>query len=302
MHPVDIAFPIMPVVLQGDGVSLHGLTCGPLEGELVVLLHGFPEHSGSWCRYLSALAAHGYRVVAPDQRGYGRSSKPSRAMAYGLDRLTADIVQLITDLGHQQAHIVGHDWGGAVAWWLAHTRGDVVRTVSILNAPHPYAMRRALRFGSLNQMVRSWYILFFQIPGLPELLLARHECGTLRRSLLSTSVPATFDDVYLNELQAAWQQPGALRGMVGWYRAIFRAVPEQPEKTRIDVPLLLIWGERDHALGTELIAPSIQLTTRGRVERFSDATHWVNHEKVMEVTRLLLEQFTGRAGVHPPKS
>ena len=298
MHPVEIAFPIVPVVLQGDGVSLHGLTCGPPEGELVVLLHGFPEHSASWRRYLPALAARGYRVVAPDQRGYGLSSKPSGVMAYGLDRLTADIVHVMADLGYRQAHIVGHDWGGVVAWWLAHTRADAVRTASILNVPHPYAMRRALRFGSLSQMVRSWYILFFQIPGLPELLLARHECGALRRSLLSTSMPGTFDEAFLDELQATWQQPGALRGMVGWYRAIFRAVPEHQEKVRIDVPLLLIWGERDHALGTELIAPSMQLTTRGRVERFPDATHWVNHEKVVEVTRLLLEQFTGQADVH----
>ena len=274
-------------------VALHCLICGPPDGELVVLLHGFPEHAGSWRQYMPVLAEAGYLVVAPDQRGYGLSSKPPSVADYGLDELTADIAGLVSKLGRREAHIVGHDWGGVVGWWLAHTRSEIVKTASILNVPHPFAMKRKLLFGSLRQMARSWYILFFQFPRLPELSLSRDGCTRLRRAMESTSVPGTFGEADLDEYVAAWQQPGALKSMINWYRAALRAEPKRPAQKEVEVPLLLIWGEKDHALGTELIEPSMKLATHGRVVRFPDATHWVNHEKVSEVLPLLLEQFQG---------
>ena len=273
--------------IQCNGISLHCLQCGPPDGDLVIFLHGFPEHAGSWQSYLAEVAAQGYLAIAPDQRGYGRSSKPTAIKDYGLDVLSADIVSLIGELGRQRAHIVGHDWGGGVAWWLAHTCAEFVQTVTILNVPHPYVMKNKLLFGSLRQMLRSWYIMAFQLPAFPQWMLRRNNFAAMQQALLTTSVPGTFEPTDLAHHIDAWQQPGALTAMVNWYRASLWAEPKPPPTATIDVPLLLIWGERDHVLGTELIEPSMQLTQNGEVVRFADASHWINHEKMGEVLSLL---------------
>jgi len=146
-----------------NGITLHVAQAGPADGELVVLLHGFPEPWWGWRNQIPALAASGFRVLAPDQRGYNFSDKPAGRGAYRMDTLARDIVGLIDATGRNRAAVIGHDWGGAIAWWLATYHPDRVRRVAVLNCPHPLVFSRILR-RSPAQLLRSWYMFFFQFP------------------------------------------------------------------------------------------------------------------------------------------
>src|SRR5262245_58570023 len=150
-----------------NSVRLHYAEAG--EGPLVVLLHGFPEFWYSWRHQIKGLAAAGFRVIAPDLRGYNESDKPPGIASYRLELLTQDIVELIQHAGEKRAHVVGHDWGGGIAWWLAMQNPQVVERLVILNAPHPVAFFRELRRPA--QLLKSWYMFFFQLPWLPEVML-----------------------------------------------------------------------------------------------------------------------------------
>ena len=175
----DIAGPWSHHQAIVNGVRLHYVEAG--EGPLVVLLHGFPEFWYAWRDQIPALAAAGYRVVAPDMRGYNLSEKPPGVTSYRLEHLTADVAALIRQLGAERATVVGHDWGGAVAWQLPVFHPEVVERLAVLNAPHPGALLRELR--TLEQLRRSWYIAFFQLPWLPELALRAGDAALLRRML-----------------------------------------------------------------------------------------------------------------------
>src|SRR5947209_14471325 len=155
--------PLDDLVLRGDGVNLHAVRAGEPRGPTVVLLHGFPEFWYGWRHQIGPLTTAGFHVVALDQRGYNTSDKPPLVRDYNLDRLAADVASAIAAVGVDQAAVVGHDWGGIVAWWLAVTRPERVRRLAGLNAPHPVVMRRALRTDPL-QMLRSWYAFMMQIP------------------------------------------------------------------------------------------------------------------------------------------
>lgn len=204
-----------------DGIRLHWVEAG--RGPLVVLLHGFPEFWYSWRVQISALADAGFRVVAPDQRGYNRSEKPRELRAYRMDALAGDVVALIRHLGEERAVVAGHDWGGAVAWHLARRRPEVLDRLVILNAPHPAAYRRALR--TSDQLLRSWYIFFFQLPWLPELAIRAFDYRVLERVLRRDPVrPDAFTDADVARYKEALSRPGALRGALSWYRANFRAL------------------------------------------------------------------------------
>lgn len=260
------------------GVRLRVLEEGPADGPLAILLHGFPEHAGAWTVQSALLARAGYRVWAPDQRGYGASEKPEGVAAYGLEALAADVVDLIDAAGRERAVLVGHDWGGAVAFWVAqHHRERVDRLVAI-NAAHP-ALLRAHARSSAAQRRKSWYVLAFQLPWLPEALAARHEFRALVRALTSSSRPGTFSETDLAEYRAAWARPGALRSMLHWYRAVVRRPPPMQEPVRIAVPTLLLWGVDDVALERDLADRTLEACDDGRAVFFEDATHWVHHEE-----------------------
>lgn len=273
-----------------NGVRLHVLEAGPPEGDPVVLLHGFPELSYGWRKQIGPLAEAGYRVIAPDQRGYNLSDKPRGLSAYRLDKLAADIVGLIDEAGHEKATVVGHDWGAAVAWWVAITHPGRVRALAVLNVPHPVVMRRHL-LASREQRRRSRYMLFFQLPWLPERRLASDDYRMLAAALERTSRPGTFTDDEVAHYRAAWAQPGALSGMLAWYRAALRRPPQRPASIRVAVPALVIWGAQDRFLGEEMVAPSLALCDCGRAEVIRDATHWVQHEEPERVNALLLEHL-----------
>ncbi len=269
----------------GGGVRLHYVEAG--EGPLVVLLHGFPEFWYSWRRQIPALAQAGFHVVAPDMRGYNLSDKPKGWRAYDTDLLADDVAGLVRHFGEQRAHIVGHDWGAAVAYALAMRHPHVVRRLAILNVPHPARMLEAFR--TSRQLRKSWYMFFFQLPWLPEHLMAREEYSFAKRSLRAGS-KGSFSDEDLERYVRAWSQPGALTGMVNYYRAALRRSPRGAiaRMTPIEAQTLVIWGERDRYLGSELAEPAREWVPNVRVERIPEATHWVQHEAAERVNELLL--------------
>ncbi len=277
-------------IFTTNGIRLNVVEAGPEAGELVVLLHGFPEFSYCWRAQIGPLASAGYRVVAPDQRGYNLSDKPRGLAAYRLDELVADIVGLIEATGRRQAFVVAHDWGGAAAWWLAMTRPELVRALAAINVPHPLVLRRHLRTNPVQRR-RSRYMLYFQLPWFPERRLARDDFAYLAAALAKTSRRGTFTAEDLARYREAWARPGALTAMLNWYRAAWRRPPKRPATERVAAPTLLIWGARDRFLGQEMVGPSLELCDRGRAEVLPDATHWVQHEEPERVNRLLLDFF-----------
>lgn len=267
-----------------NGVRLHCALAGPVDGDLVVLLHGFPEYWRGMVNPLVALARAGFRVVAPDQRGYGLSEKPDGIDAYRVEELAADVIGIISALGHDRTHVVGHDWGAAVAWWVALTDPERVRRLVIVNVPHPSVFAKTLR-SDRHQQRKSWYIGAFQVPWLPErLAFGNRMAKVLRR----TSTPGAFSDEYVASLQREWRRPGAATSMVNWYRASVRRRPDRLTDKRVHVPTLIIWGRQDLALSEAMLQPSAALCDDVRVEVFPDATHWVLHDEPERTGELLV--------------
>ena len=290
--PEQLGFKTMYFDLPG--LRVHAAVAGPEHGPLVVLLHGFPEFWYCWREQVGPLAAAGFRVIVPDQRGYNLSGK---AGPYDLKTMALDIVHLIAAAGHDSADVVGHDWGGAVAWGLAAWHPRQVRRLVVLNLPHPLALAEALARLNLRQYLRSWYIGLFQIPKLPEWGLRRDDFAVMRRMLRATVRPAAFSDEDLARYVEAWSQPGALSAMLGWYRAVGRTRQQleasRAEFSRIAAPALILWGERDIALGVELAEASLAYLADGRLVRFPNSSHWLPAELPDEVTRHILAHLAG---------
>jgi pimeloyl-ACP methyl ester carboxylesterase len=279
------------------GVRLHVVEAG--SGPLVVLLHGFPEFWYSWRHQIPALADAGFRVAAPDMRGYNLSDKPRGLAAYSGEALAGDVRGLIEGLGEERAHVVGHDWGGQVAWETAMRHPDRVERLAILNVPHPVRMLEGMR--TLRQLRRSWYIFFFQLPLVPEAALRAGDFAAPRRVLRRDPVsPAAFGDEDIERFVEAWSQPGALTAMLAYYRAAVRS----PAAIRgvlgrgdgasgvrvVEAPTLVIWGECDTALGSELAEPPRRwVPNLVGVERLPDASHWLQNDAPERVNRLLVD-------------
>jgi len=269
----------------GAGVRLHYVEAG--DGPLVVLLHGFPEFWYGWRRQIPALAQAGLRVVAPDMRGYNLSDRPPAWRAYDIDLLAGDVAGLIRSLGEEHAYVVGHDWGAAVAYATAMRHPDVVRRLAILNVPHPERMLEGFR--TLRQLRKSWYMFFFQLPAVPERALARDGFSFAKRSLRAGSAPGSFTDDDLDRYADAWSQPGALTGMINYYRAALRQSPRAAAARMrpIEAETMVIWGQRDQHLGAELAEPSRALVPNVRMEWIPDAGHFVQHDAADRVNELL---------------
>jgi pimeloyl-ACP methyl ester carboxylesterase len=273
-------------------VALHAVEAGPPDGPLVVLLHGFPEFWYGWQHQIGPLAAAGFRVVAPDQRGYNLSDKPRGIGAYALDRLAADVAGLADALGRERFRLVGHDWGGLVAWWLAARHPGRVERLAILNAPHPQVFGAYAR-SHPSQMLRSAYVGFFQLPFVPEATLAAGDFALLRRALKRSSRPGAFTPQDLERYREAWSEPGALTAMLDWYRA-FRSIPTLSDgEARIRCPTLVVWGRRDAALEPGLAEASAALCDDVRVIWHDRATHWVQHEEPQAVNAALVAFLAG---------
>jgi pimeloyl-ACP methyl ester carboxylesterase len=262
---------------------------GPTDGSVVVLLHGFPEFWQGWHKQIEPLAAAGFRVVVPDQRGYNLSSKPVGVASYALTELVSDVIAIADRLGQQRIFLAGHDWGAAVAWSAALLHPQRIAKLAVLNVPHPSVMRRFLKTQP-RQMLRSWYILFFQIPWLPEALFSAFNFRIGARSLAQSSRDGTFSADDLARYRAAWSQPGALTAMINWYRALLRSRARFSDST-VRVPTRILWGERDAFLLPEMGRESLRYCTDAELFTFADATHWLQHEEPARVSELLIDFF-----------
>ena len=268
----------------GD-VTLHYLEAG--DGPLVVLLHGFPEFSYGWRQQIAPLVEAGFRVVAPDLRGYNLSSKPAGYTAYTADKLATDVRGLIRELGAESAMVVGHDWGGTVAWTLAMNHPEVVDRLVILNAAHPRKLNEGLR--NLRQLLRTWYFFYFQFPGLPERRARRWHWRFFKRFLRDARPPYTAEEI--DRYVEAWSRPGAATAMIDYYRAAVRLGSKQ-ELRPVTAPTLVIWGQGDRYLGPKLAEPHHEdVPNLDRVERLPDASHWVHHDEAERVNELLVDFF-----------
>ncbi|QIP15938.1 alpha/beta hydrolase [Spirosoma aureum] len=272
--------------IETGGLRLHVVQTGPVDGPLVMLLHGFPEFWYGWRHQMDNLADAGFRVWVPDQRGYNLSDKPADIGSYTIDTIAADVIGLIEAAGRQKAILVGHDWGAAVAWWTAVLYPERIERLVVMNVPHPVVMKKFAR-RDLGQMLRSWYIGFFQLPWLPEQILRFDNWYFLERTLRSSSRAGTFTDEEIQQYKAAWSQPGAARAMINWYRSALQSPMSRQSTIGVTVPTLLIWGVQDRFLKREMAQLSIDLCTKGRVEFLENATHWVQHEEANRVNELI---------------
>jgi pimeloyl-ACP methyl ester carboxylesterase len=262
-------------------------------GKLCLLLHGFPEFWYSWRHQIPALAAAGFRVIIPDLRGYNLSDKPPGVWSYRIDALMGDVIGLIAHAGAQRATIAGHDWGGVLAWHLALYHPKVVDKLIILNAPHPAAYWRELR--TWRQLRKSWYVFFFQVPAVPELLLSIGDFEWLDRMLRHQPVHAeAFGPKDVRRYKQALAQPGALTAALNYYRAAlrYRSRHAARENAPIDVPVLLVWGERDSYLSLRLTEGLSAWVPNLRVVRIADASHWVQNDAPQRVNRLMIDFLT----------
>ncbi|MDQ3396231.1 MAG: alpha/beta fold hydrolase [Deinococcota bacterium] len=272
-----------------NGVRLHYVEAG--EGPLVILLHGFPEFWYSWRLQIPVLAKAGFYVIAPDMRGYNTSEKPPGVRSYELERLTADVAALVEHAGAECAVVVGHDWGGALAWHLPAHYPALVSKLVIMNAPHPAAFERELR--TWQQLKRSWYIGFFQLPWLPETVIRLAGRALLERVFREgSSHPEAFSDEDIDRYHEAIHQPGALTASINYYRAFFRRAlrPGGPNgHPTVTVPTLLLWGERDDFLVPALSEGLEPYVPKLRLERIPEAGHWLQLDAPERVNRALLD-------------
>jgi len=274
---------------QNGAVGLHAMAAGPKDGPVVLLLHGFPEFWYGWRKQIEPLAAAGFRIIVPDQRGYNLSSKPSGVAAYALTELVSDVIAIADQLGQEKIFLAGHDWGAAVAWSTALLHPQRIAKLVVLNVPHPSVMRKFLRTRP-RQLLHSWYMFFFQLPWLPEGVFSAFNFRIGARALLRSSRPGTFSAEDLAQYRAAWSQPGALTGIINWYRALFRTRTKFPDKT-VRVPTRILWGERDAFLLAEMAHESLRYCTSAELFTFANATHWLQHEEPARVSELLIDFF-----------
>ncbi|MDQ1704679.1 MAG: hypothetical protein QOF18_1045 [Frankiaceae bacterium] len=260
---------------------------GPADGDVVVLLHGYPENRTSWDAVTPLLTDQGLRVLAPDQRGYSPRARPRRRRDYRMTELVADVLALVDASGAERVHVVGHDWGGAVAWAFAASHPDRLHTVTSLTTPHPRAM--AASMVRSTQLLHSWYMLFFQLPVLPELVVTSGGGTRMRQALQRAGLPPEAVDRYVTPLQ----QPGAARAALNWYRGLPFS---KPLRGKIQVPALYVYATGDAFLGRK----AADLTGRYvaapyRFEVLEGASHWIPEEKPETVAQLLLEHIKAPA-------
>ena len=254
---------------------------GSVQDPAVVLLHGFPQDGSAFDAVVPQLQAAGLRTLVPTQRGYAPTARPRRRSDYQMTELAADVVALLDAAGVDRAHLVGHDWGGLQAWALGSWYADRIASLTVLSTPHPAAMLRS--FLTSTQALRSWYMGFFQVPRLPEAVLAR----TLAKALGASGLPRAFVERYTTTMA----EPGALAGALNWYRAIPRSAWHPIG--RVAVPTTYVWGQRDAALGRAAAECTADYVTGPYTFRRVSAGHWLPEAHPERVAEAVLERVTG---------
>ena len=259
--------------------------------KLILCLHGFPESSFSWRNQIPVLANLGYKVWAPNLRGYGNSSKPKKVSDYSVDKILKDIFGLIKKSEASQVILLGHDWGGALAWYYAAQELSPIEKLITLNGPHPLAFKKSMDW---RQKFMSWYIYFFQLPYLPEWLLGFNQCWMIGKIFEKTCVnrdlfSAEIKDVY----RAAASQPGSLKAMINYYRAFFwfpvKFAKANQKKKNISIPSLIIWGEQDIALSKEIALNTKSYVDNLLIKFIPNGSHWIQQDCPQEVNRILTD-------------
>lgn len=264
--------------IQTRGLRFEVVTAGSGD-KLALCLHGFPESAYSWRHQIPALVRLGYRVWAPNLRGYGHTDRPIGTAEYRIDKLEQDVADLIDASGAREVVLVSHDWGGVIAWSFAQHHPDKIARLIVMNAPHPARFEHALR--TVAQLQRSWYVFFFQLPRVPEWVLGRNDAEVIGRMFRDTAIDKSrFPDEVVRVFKDNAEIPGALTAMVAYYRAIplaFRLARTRGQPV-ITTPTLLIWGEADVALGLELTEGLERWVTNLTVKRLANVSHWVQQE------------------------
>ncbi|WP_372368524.1 alpha/beta fold hydrolase [Candidatus Uabimicrobium sp. HlEnr_7] len=272
-----------------NNIQLHVVEKGTKNDEVVILLHGFPDFWYGWSHQISFLATQGYRVIVPDQRGYNLSDKPRGVRNYHLDILAADIIALIDSLRVEKVNIIGHDWGGGVAWWLATKYPQRIRKLIILNMPHLAVLHKYL-LSNIRQMLRSWYMFAFQIPFLPEKYLYYFN-SILKNALINTPNNA-FSKKDITLYEKSWSNPHSFSAMINWYRAGIRYrkttfANKELSNEKIKVPTAIIWGANDFYLSRNMVEQSAKMCEQCNVFYIEEATHWVHREYPQQVNELI---------------
>lgn len=275
-----------------NGIKLHVGHAGMEHNKILLFLHGFPEYSYGWKNQIPFFVKKGYHVVVPDQRGYNLSSKPNGKLAYKLEVLMMDIALLIKSLTTDRIILIGHDWGGGVSWALSMHHPDLIEKMVILNMPHIQVMKDTLK-SDTRQMLRSWYVGFFQVPWLPEFLSSRFNFSMLETSMQKTSNPAAFSIVDMAQYKKAWSQRNALKSMINWYRA-FRESDLKVD-IKVNVQTLILWGAKDKFLVEDMASKSLANCLRGQLHMLQDLTHWLHHEDPDRINNLIMDFITKKS-------
>jgi epoxide hydrolase 4 len=285
MTALTTNYPWTSEYITTNGIKLHYVTQG--EGPLMVMLHGFPEFWYSWRHQIPEFASH-YKVVALDLRGYNDSDKPKEQSAYTMPELVKDVQGVIQELGYDKCVLVAHDWGGAIAWNFAYAYPAMVEKLIVLNLPHPAKFFQGLQ--TPQQLMRSWYIFLFQLPLLPEFLLQASDYQAIETMFAGMAVnKSSFTEADIEAFKNAAAKRGALTAMVNYYRNIFNPRLQNSNWGILEVPTLMIWGENDTALGTELTYGTEAYVKDFQIKYIPNCSHWVQQEQPELVNRYMRE-------------
>lgn len=281
------------MVRAGD-LRFRTLVAGPASGELVLMLHGFPEGAESWSKQLSAVADAGYLAVAPDMRGYGLTDAPGALEDYDVDRLVEDVENLVHAFGRTEAHIAGHDWGAVVAWFFAARRAAMTSSLTVLSVGHPAAIADAA-WRDEDQRTRSRYIVLFLQQGKAEEVLAEDDMRRLRAMFALGPNPDSVPRAAVDHFVRSLQRPGRLTAALNYYRANFgrgREWAELAHGVEVEAPTTLVWGDQDPALGRVAVEATAGLMKGPfHLDVLEGAGHWLQFERPAEVARSLIDRL-----------
>lgn len=270
-----------------NGLSLHVVEAGDPGDPLVILLHGFPEFWWAWRHQITPLAQAGYHVVVPDQRGYNTSDAPQDVSAYTIDTLAADVVALADAYGANRFHLVGHDWGAVIGWWVAATSPHRLDKVVLMDGPHPDVWAKQA-FKHPTQALRSTYVAFFQLPWAPEATLGGFDFAGLRAMVQGSAKAETFEPGALDRYVEAWRHPGSLAAMLNYYRAL-RERPKAKEPARIAPQTLILWAGEDLFLERHVAEAGLALCDNGKLEFVEGASHWLHIERAEQINARIID-------------